>query len=156
MNFKFFPELLHFFETSAYYGVYWDKHAQKWHAQRCSQGKNYFGGLFSTELEAAKKSDELARKHSGDRATLNFPTESEKRKRRKNKVLFVTELLFEHFNIWNITLINFIFWFHMASVVLFLRSQLTSGLSGVRHVENGRLPETGKANFTMEDFLLMN
>ena len=134
MNFKFFPELLHFFETSAYYGVYWDKHAQKWHAQRCSQGKNYFGGLFSTELEAAKKSDELARKHLGVVSSLNFLTKIEKKKLRKNKVLFITELLLEHLNI---SFNNLIFWFQMASGVLFLRSQPTSGFLGMRHVANG-------------------
>lgn len=93
LNFKFVPKTFHLCETSAYYGVSWLKREQKWKAQRSgSRGNWHFGGLFSDELEAAKKSDELARKHLGVVATLNFPTKSEKKTLRKNKVLFVAEL----------------------------------------------------------------
>lgn len=70
---------------SKYCGVSWNKRDQKWQAQRCSKGKFYFGGKFSSELDAAKKSDELARKHLGVVATLNFPTPSERKKMKKNK-----------------------------------------------------------------------
>ena len=70
---------------------------QKWEAQRHSQGKKYYGGHFSSELEAAKKSDELARKHLGFVPSLNFPTKSEKKKLGKNKVTFQSNYMYVYF-----------------------------------------------------------
>ena len=94
------------FQKSAYYGVHWDK--KKWRVRRNSKGKNYYGGSFTNELEAAKKSDELARKLHGVISTLNFPTKKEKKKLRKKKVLFVAELLYKHkFDILNMNCIYF-------------------------------------------------
>lgn len=61
--------------TTGYKGVYQYK---KGHnkglytaALRCKD-KKYFGGYFKTAIEAARKYDELAKKHHGEFAYLNF------------------------------------------------------------------------------------
>lgn len=45
--------------SSNYVGVVWNLSSQKWIAQRYLGGKKAFGGVFSDEIEAARKSDEM-------------------------------------------------------------------------------------------------
>merc|ERR1719262_1870408 len=46
-------------KTSDYTGVHWSNSMNKWQAQRTVKGKTYNGGYFDSEVEAARKSDEL-------------------------------------------------------------------------------------------------
>ena len=63
--------------ASQYIGVHSVNNGATWQVSRMINGKNYNGGTFSSEIEAAKKSDELVRQFGGSnyRARLNFPTE---------------------------------------------------------------------------------
>ena len=67
-------------EKSSYVGVSWHGIVGKWEVRRCAKGKQYSGGCFSNELEAARKSDELALEIGG-KCQLNFPNESKKKKK---------------------------------------------------------------------------
>jgi hypothetical protein len=57
--------------TSKYKGVSWIKSYGKWKVQVCAHGVKYSGGCFTDEVEAAKKANELLRKHHGDFAYQN-------------------------------------------------------------------------------------
>mgnify|MGYP000993593137 CR=1 FL=1 len=68
-------------KTSKYKGVYWAKIKTKWKAQIHINKKNTYLGLFDSEIDAAKKYDEIAYSLYGDFAKLNFiryATEEEK------------------------------------------------------------------------------
>jgi len=60
-------------KTSKYKGVHYTKKGL-WRASRSIGGKKMMGGEFENELDAARASDALARKH-GSTGTLNFPDE---------------------------------------------------------------------------------
>ena len=58
--------------SSKYRGIYFDKNANKWHAQIAIKGKMKHIGLFKNEVEAAKAYDCAARVfHNAPQ--LNFP-----------------------------------------------------------------------------------
>lgn len=61
-----------------YKGVSYFKRDKKYRARLEVIGKAYFGGYHSTEIEAAKAYDKLAKKHFGEFAYLNFPSEEPK------------------------------------------------------------------------------
>ena len=58
---------------SAYKGVCWLETRQRWIANCGLDGKQYRSGHFRTEIEAAHAYDELAKRHHGEFASLNFP-----------------------------------------------------------------------------------
>lgn len=58
--------------ASIYKGVTYIKSSKKWCAQISINGKNKHLGVFTDEIEAAKKYDEMARLHYGEFAYLNF------------------------------------------------------------------------------------
>ena len=59
--------------SSKYKGVSWRKQTKKWDVQIRYNGKTKFIGSFENETEAAKAYDEVAKKHQGEFAVLNFP-----------------------------------------------------------------------------------
>lgn len=59
--------------TSKYKGVSWSREKHKWVAQICINGRQTSLGRFYSELEAAMKYDEAAKKHFKEFAKLNFP-----------------------------------------------------------------------------------
>ncbi len=58
---------------SQYKGVRYDKRRNKWIAEITCQGKKYYLGSFTTEIEAARAYDTRARELFGPYARLNFP-----------------------------------------------------------------------------------
>jgi hypothetical protein len=59
--------------SSEYKGVHWNRQCKKWHAQIMYEGKNYYLGLFDSEIAAAMAYDEAARRLHGEFGRLNFP-----------------------------------------------------------------------------------
>lgn len=59
--------------TSKYKGVYREKRYRKWCASIHFEGRNYYLGSFSNELDAAKAYDLKAAELFGEFAYLNFP-----------------------------------------------------------------------------------
>jgi hypothetical protein len=59
--------------TSQYKGVSWSLYKQKWQASASKDGKRYFLGYFSSEIEAAKAYDRKLEELFGDYARINFP-----------------------------------------------------------------------------------
>lgn len=57
---------------SGYKGVSWNRTLSKWVAQISINGKQTYLGLFENIEEAAHKYDEVATKHHGEFAWLNF------------------------------------------------------------------------------------
>ena len=73
------------FEKSTYVGVSWSAATCKWVVKRTANGKEQHGGYFADELEAARRSDMVA-KETGNTGKLNFPSAEEVRKNpRKRK-----------------------------------------------------------------------
>lgn len=64
-------------KTSKYRGVSWNRDTQKYRVLIQINGRKTHGGLFESEEDAARKYDELARKHFGEFASLNFPNKQE-------------------------------------------------------------------------------
>lgn len=58
--------------SSQYRGVTWHKNIKKWQAHIGVKYKQINIGYFDNEIEAAKAYDELAKKHHGEFAVLNF------------------------------------------------------------------------------------
>ena len=58
--------------SSRYRGVSWCKNNKKWRVQARISGKKFSIGYFHNEIAAAKKYNEIAIKHHGDFAYLNF------------------------------------------------------------------------------------
>lgn len=56
-----------------YKGAFWHKGASKWMAQLCFNRRRVYGGLFETDVEAARAYDALALQYHGEFARLNFP-----------------------------------------------------------------------------------
>lgn len=50
-----------------------------WSAKVCVNYKQIYGGTFSTEEEAARRYDDLARENFGEFAILNYPAQSDQR-----------------------------------------------------------------------------
>ncbi len=68
--------------SSIYKGVYWDKAQGKWRAQiACGEvlnnglHKRVYIGRFDIEEDAAREYDKFAKKHFGEFAKLNFPSD---------------------------------------------------------------------------------
>jgi hypothetical protein len=59
--------------TSIYKGVSKQKNVKKYKAQIMAENKLIYIGMFSSEIEAAKAYDEMAKKLHGEFACLNFP-----------------------------------------------------------------------------------
>lgn len=57
-------------------GVYWHRKSGLWHARVSKGGREFCDGYFKTAKEAAKMRDQLAMKHFGEFAVLNFPQSS--------------------------------------------------------------------------------
>lgn len=57
--------------SSQYKGVHFYKSRNKWTVNIEAKGARYFKGYFNTEVEAARKANELMRKHQGEFAVLN-------------------------------------------------------------------------------------
>lgn len=51
----------------------WQHASGRFCAELCAYGKKFYGGRFDTAAEAAQAYDDLARKHHGKFAHLNFP-----------------------------------------------------------------------------------
>jgi len=64
-------------KTSRFKGVNRDKQTSKWRASIRVNGKLRYLGIFADEADAASAYDAAARKHFGEFARLNFPTETE-------------------------------------------------------------------------------
>lgn len=60
-------------KTSQYKGVSWDTSTAMWAGMIGCQGKQYFLGRFSSEIEAAKSYDAKAYELFGEFAFVNFP-----------------------------------------------------------------------------------
>lgn len=60
---------------SRYRGVHWDRRRNLWRAEVKFQARNYPAGYSPDEAEAARKSDALEWRLSGDPRRLNFPLE---------------------------------------------------------------------------------
>ena len=58
--------------TSRFKGVSWNKRRGKWIVRISVNGKELYGGYFPDEISAALHYDELAKKHHGEFARLNF------------------------------------------------------------------------------------
>jgi hypothetical protein len=58
--------------TSGYKGVSWHKIRLKWQAQISIDGKRKYLGMFDTAEDAARAYDEMASRHHGEFARLNF------------------------------------------------------------------------------------
>lgn len=58
--------------ASRFKGVSWSKECGKWRARIGFENKDYHGGVFSNEIDAARAYDELAKRLFGDFAFLNF------------------------------------------------------------------------------------
>lgn len=58
--------------TSGFKGVSWNRREQKWKAVIGVGGKRIGGGSYHTKEEAARAYDELARKHHGEFARLDY------------------------------------------------------------------------------------
>jgi hypothetical protein len=56
---------------TGYRGVYFYKAYNKYSVNIWAKGKQYFGGYFTDVIDAAKKYNELAKKHHGEFANLN-------------------------------------------------------------------------------------
>lgn len=74
-------------KQSKFAGVSWKlvASAGKWQTTRNSNGKNFYGGLFEKEHEAALAADSLVRKHNLWQLDLNFPKKGEREKMREAK-----------------------------------------------------------------------
>lgn len=59
--------------SSQYRGVSWNKYQQRWECYINKDQKRTFIGKFKSEVEAARKWDEYAKKIHGEFARLNFP-----------------------------------------------------------------------------------
>ena len=59
-------------KQSQFIGVAYNETRNKWEVNREINGKTYYGGIFSSDVEAARASDELLRIHEGV-GKLNFP-----------------------------------------------------------------------------------
>lgn len=59
--------------SSQFKGISWHKRNRKWQAAIKLYGKQYYLGLFNSEIEAARKFDEFATQLYGKFARLNFP-----------------------------------------------------------------------------------
>lgn len=57
--------------SSKYKGVFWNKVNNKWQAQIHPEGKHIHLGYFDSELDAAKKYNEMALKYYGEFAKIN-------------------------------------------------------------------------------------
>lgn len=57
--------------TSKYKGVAWDNNLKKYRVRVSSHGKQYSGGIFDNDKEAAKSANILMQKHHGEFAVLN-------------------------------------------------------------------------------------
>ena len=60
--------------SSKYKGVHWNKQCKKWKAQIVHEGKNYYLGLFDSEIAAAMAYDEASCRLHGEFGRLNFPS----------------------------------------------------------------------------------
>lgn len=60
-------------KTSQFKGVSRCKNDEKWRVQLHKSGKPVHGGMFVSEIDAAKKYDEMAIAMYGEYASLNFP-----------------------------------------------------------------------------------
>jgi len=56
---------------SKHKNVYWQEKNKKWIVVVSKNSRNYYGGSFKSEIEAAKKANELMLKHHGEFAQLN-------------------------------------------------------------------------------------
>ena len=63
--------------VSRFHGVSWHKSSRKWQAQITCNYQHTHVGLFTSEEEAARAYDAVARKLHGEFANLNFPTPEE-------------------------------------------------------------------------------
>jgi len=65
-------------KTSQYFGVYWNKDARKWTAQLWHKKKQYYGGLFENEKEAAMNVNLLCDKFEIERKnpTINIKVDA--------------------------------------------------------------------------------
>lgn len=61
--------------TSQFKGVYWSTERQCWRVEMHKNYKKITLGSFANELDAARAYDTAARKHFGEYAHLNFPTQ---------------------------------------------------------------------------------
>lgn len=59
--------------TSAFRGVSWARHDQRWRAQITAAGRHIYLGNFVSEVAAARAYDAAALTHFGPFASLNFP-----------------------------------------------------------------------------------
>jgi hypothetical protein len=59
--------------TSRFFGVCWVSLSKKWKVSHRIKGRHMHGGYFDSEVEAARKADELSLKYFGEFAKLNFP-----------------------------------------------------------------------------------
>lgn len=57
---------------SKFKGILWVTKRGKWRARISAANKRLYSGYFDTEIAAAKRYDEMARKHHGDFARTNF------------------------------------------------------------------------------------
>lgn len=58
--------------TSSYKGVMWSKNTRKWMAQIVLEGKSTYIGIFTSEEDAARAYDHMAKKHFKEFARPNF------------------------------------------------------------------------------------
>jgi hypothetical protein len=72
--------------SSKYKGVSWRKRKKKWRARICINGERKHIGYFKDEIHAAKAYDKAAKKYHGEFASLNFPDEP-RRTRRKEEIV---------------------------------------------------------------------
>ena len=65
----------HGMDLFEFHGVSWDSGSKKWRVQRYFGGKSFYNGIFESEEEAAKASDDLLREKKLWSLKLNFPTD---------------------------------------------------------------------------------